>query len=92
MANEILIPILESVKTRDGKPFYCCIKQWLIAHRHVRSGELASAWGLSKSTIKYWRRKLRAGDLPCDRSPHCKMNRTSTSLPESEAPDPDSSC
>lgn len=52
---------------------YCCIKQWLIVHRHVKTGKLAASWGLSRSTVKNWRHRLKVGDLPCERKPECRM-------------------
>lgn len=82
MANEILVHLLATVKDAEGKPLYCCIKQWLIAHRHVKTGKLSAAWGVSKSTIKHWRHRLRVGDLPCEKLPTCKMSQAVIKIQE----------
>ncbi len=73
--NEILIPLLESVKNKDGSRTYCCVHQWLIAHRKVKTGKLADAWGLARRTVQYWRRKLKLGVTGCEKNSYCCMNR-----------------
>lgn len=74
---EVLRPLLEIVKDAEGKPLYCCIKQFLMAHRHVRTGPLAEAWGLDRRTIQRYRRLKRLGELECPGGPHCRFGRKS---------------
>lgn len=73
MSNEILKPLLETVKLPNGKPMYCCVKWWLVAHRKVRTGALADAWGLSVRTVRYWRRKMKLGEIKCECNANCRL-------------------
>lgn len=77
MSNEQFIPLISSVKDKDGKQFYCCAVHWLVAHRHVSTGKLAAAWGLSRSTVKNWRRKKKLGELKCPGNHNCRLARGS---------------
>lgn len=57
--NEILRYLVES----EG---YCCILGMLENSKSMRTAELVKLWGVSRGTIKYWKRKLRQGE----RCPH----------------------
>lgn len=73
MANDILLPLLDTVKGPDGKPLYCCVKRFLVMHQQVKTGKLADAWNMHRNTISNWRRKLKLGEIECQGSPNCRL-------------------
>lgn len=73
MANDLLLPLLETVKDKDGNQLYCCVKRFLIVHQGVKTGKLADAWGLHRNTITNWRRRLKSGELQCPGNKNCRI-------------------
>lgn len=64
MGTELMQQLIE----HEG---YCCIWACLHYNRKVRTAVFAKRYGVSRQTIKYWRRKFKRGQIGCVNTKGC---------------------
>lgn len=54
--------LMEQLVSHEG---YCCLWACFHYNRKVRTAAFAKRYGVSRQTIKYWRKKYKRGQLKC---------------------------
>jgi hypothetical protein len=54
---------------------YCCPWFFFESHRKVRTGLIATRFGLSERTVRKWRAQFKCGGMKCEGSQQCLKAR-----------------
>ena len=58
----------------------CCPAEYIRLTRNIHSGRLAEFLGVSSRCIRYWRTRVKKGEVKCEKCPNCPRRPDATPI------------